>query len=94
MLLGMERLEENGGMDVHHVCARLREDVDDGSRALVVEPPEQPPLPTLFCAKPFLPLVRPGAEGDDEEPAVVHWLDRKEISILHEDLLRHLVHRS
>jgi hypothetical protein len=87
----MEGPEEDAEVDVDHVGAGGVEHVDDGSRAVLDEPVEDAPLGGGLGAVPAVP-VRPTANGDDHELAVVRRLHREEVVVPEDDVLGHLAH--
>lgn len=93
MILSAERLEEDGGVDVDHVGAGVCEDVDEGGHAVVVEPAEDAPFGAARGGILLRLLRRARPQRDHQELAVVHGVDREEVRVLHEYLLRHLRHR-
>jgi len=92
VVAGVQGPEEDAEVDVNHVSAGGVEHVDDGGRAVHDEPVEDAPLGGSLGAVPALP-VRPAAEGDHHELAVVHRLDGEEVGVPKDDVLRHLAHR-
>ena len=89
----MQGPEEDAEVDVDHVGAGGVEHVDDGSVAVLDEPVEDAPLGGGLGAVPLVP-VRPAADGDHHELAVVRRLHREEVVVAEDDVLSHLAHRT
>ena len=93
VLAGAQGAEEDAKVDVDHVGAGRVEHVDDGGSAALDEPVEDAPPGRGVGAVPAVP-VRPAAEGDHHELAVVCRLHREEVLVPQDDVLGHLVHRA
>ena len=93
VVAGVQGPEEDAEVDIDHVSAGSVEHVDDGGRAVHDEPVEDAPfgrgLGTVL-ARP----VRPAAEGDHHELALIHPLHGEEVGVPKDDVLRHLAHRT
>jgi hypothetical protein len=83
----MEGLEEHGGVDVDHVSAGVREDVNDWGEPALVQPLYEPPLGALRRGVLLRHLGRPCADGDDEVVAVLRGLAGVEVRVAAEHLL-------
>jgi hypothetical protein len=87
VLLASECLEEHRCVDVDHVGAGVREDVDERVEVAVVEPPEQSPLGALRRGVLVRLLGRPGPDGDDEVALELGGVVGVEVEVLADHLL-------
>lgn len=84
--LRIERAENGGRMDVHHVATCPRKYVIQRHGAIVVQPPKNSPLGRAVSSELFLDFWWPCPKRNDEKSAEVCWLDWRENWFLLEDL--------
>jgi hypothetical protein len=81
LLAPHQGLKEHFGVDVDHVRAGMREDVNDWGEAAVIDPLDQPPLTTLQSRIQLRLPRRPCSDGHDEVVPVLRRLPGSEVQV-------------